>query len=41
MYSIIRYSKRPVDWQMAKNGKNIPHGQLQYKVLRRDVIITN
>ena len=38
MYSIIRYSKRPVDWQMAKNGKNIPHGQLQYKVLQTDIL---
>ena len=38
MYSIIRYSKRPEDWQMTKNGRNIPHGQLQYKVLQKDIL---
>ena len=38
MYSIIRYSKRPEDWQMTKNGRNIPHGQLQYKVLQKYIL---
>jgi len=38
MYNLIRYSQKPEEWQMTKNGKNIPNGQLQYKVLQEDIL---
>ena len=38
MYNLIRHSKWTDDWQMTKNGKNIPPGLMQYKVSQETIL---
>ena len=38
MYSIIRYSKNPEDWQMTKANGNVPPGTMQYKIKQQDIL---
>ena len=38
MYNLIRHSIWKDDWQMTKDGKNIPPGLLQYKVSQKTIL---
>ena len=38
MYTLVKTKSNYNKWQMAKNGRNIPPGQMQYKVKPNDII---
>ncbi len=38
MYNLIRHAKWTDDWQMTKNGKNVPPGLMQYKVSQETIL---
>ena len=38
MYTLVKTKSKYNKWQMVKNGRNIPPGQMQYKVKPNDII---